>query len=374
MPVPKRTIVMAVAPVDVVRDGARPAADRAREVVGIPGFKDVVCDNVSRERLEFRDCRPVELTQSGGLSIRASKTPVGHVAALREVRDILLGREIERRRAARALLRENLNHAGRCFRAVQCRGGWTLQDFEALDRFGIDVVQARRIAAPARTDEIAEAAAAVHAYAVDVDDRLIRLRQAGGAADADACAFARQPARREDADAGLARREHLGHVGDRRGLKLAGVDGRDRVAEFATLCGDTGAGDNDGVQPDRHRRHREVGRDGRVGRDADGLVAAAVTDAANPHDHLPERHVELILARGIRERAEVRSDDRDLRAVQRALGRRVDDFAFHGAGGLRRGEGCASARERQAGAQSAKHTRPTKRRSHLHLLFGGNQH
>ena len=360
---------MAVAAVHVVRDGARPAAHRPRERVRVTRFEQVVGDAVAGEGHERLNGRSVELTQPRGLRIRACKAPVRHVATLREARDALLGHEIERRGAARSLLREYLNDAGRRFRAVQRGGGRALQYFDALDGLGIDVVEARWIPTPARADVIAEAAAAVHAHAVHVHDRLVRLRQTRGSADPDARAFTRQPAGRQDTYPRLPCRKHLGHVLDRRGLELIGVDRGDRVAELAPLGCDPRARDDDRIESDRDLRHRKIRSCRCVRRDGHRLVAAAVADAADAQDHLAERHVELILPGRVGEGAEVGPDHADQRAVERALRRGVADRAFHSAGSLRRGEECAGARQRHAGTQGAQRTRPTKRRVHLHLLF-----
>src|SRR5437867_8939622 len=182
------------------------------------------------------------MTQTSVLRIRVRKAPVRHVAILREALDALLGHEIKLGRSARSLFRKDLNDACRRFRAIQRGSGRAFQYFDALDGLGIDVVQARWITAAARADVVSEAATPIHAYAVHVHDRLVGLRQARRAADANARAFARQAAGRQDADTGLPCREHLGHVLDRRVLELSGVDRRDGVAELASLGRDARAG------------------------------------------------------------------------------------------------------------------------------------
>src|SRR5258705_454618 len=368
--VPERTVVMAVASVHVVRDRARAAAHRPRKRVRVTGFEQVVRDDVPGEGRERLDGRAVELTQASGLCVGAGKAPVRHVAILRETRDALLGHEIKLGRAARSLLREYLNHPGRRLRAVQGGGGGAFQYLDVLDGLRIDVVEARRITAAASADVVPEAAAAIHAHAVHVDDRLVWLRQARGAADANARAFTRQAAGRQDADSRLSCREHFRHVVDRRGLELIRIDRRDGVAELAALGCDARARDDDRIESDRPLRHREIRGHRRVRRNGHRLVTAAVPDVTDAQDDLAERYVELVLPGGVRQRAEIRAEHADLGSVQRALSRRVDDRAFYRAGRLRRGREGAGACQRHAGTQGAQRPRPTKRSFHRHLLRG----
>src|SRR5439155_12052883 len=95
------------------------------------------------------------------------------------------------RASLRAALGRDDQHTVRRFGAVKCRRGRTLQHFELLDRVRIEIVEARRIATAACADEaLSEAAAAVHANAVDVHNGLVRLRKTRIAANTNARPFA----------------------------------------------------------------------------------------------------------------------------------------------------------------------------------------
>src|SRR5205823_2473074 len=108
-------------------------------------------------------------------------------------------------------------------------------DFDVVDRFRIDVVQPRRRTAAARANVVAESAAAVDTDAIDIYDRLIRLRQTRGSADADLSAFTGETARRENRDGGIAGGKLLRQIAHRCVAQRARVDRADRVAELALL-------------------------------------------------------------------------------------------------------------------------------------------
>src|SRR5690606_10374408 len=95
------------------------------------------------------------------------------------------------RRAGRALLGEDLDHAAGRLGAVQRRGGRTLDDLDALDVRGVDVVEWRGDLPRGR---VRGRGAAVDPHAVHVHDRLVALRDAVVAAQPDRAARAR-PAR-----------------------------------------------------------------------------------------------------------------------------------------------------------------------------------
>ena len=101
--------------------------------------------------------------------------------------------EIPRRLSDRALLGDDLDHAVRRFGSVERRRGRTLHDLDALDVVGIEVVPARRRRGAEALVLHAGRLRVVDAYAVDVDERLIREREARDAANADRRAGATTP-------------------------------------------------------------------------------------------------------------------------------------------------------------------------------------
>src|SRR5204862_3799622 len=134
----------------------------------------------------------------------------------------------------------------------------------ALDGLGIDVVQARWIATAAGADVVSEAAAPIDAHAVHVHDRLVRLRQTGRAANPDACAFTRQPARWQNTDARGAPGEHFGNVLHRCVVEFADIYGGDRVSKLASYRGDARPCHDHHVESDRHLAHHDISKPGRV--------------------------------------------------------------------------------------------------------------
>src|SRR5690606_39056764 len=82
---------------------------------------------------------------------------------------------IELRRPAHATLRDDLDHAVRRLRAVQRRRGRTLDDLDALDVGRVDVVEPTHVGAAALGWPAP--GIAVHADPIDVNDRLVPLRQ-----------------------------------------------------------------------------------------------------------------------------------------------------------------------------------------------------
>src|SRR5690606_22246104 len=117
-----------------------------------------------------------------------------------------------------------------------------LEDLDALDRVRVQVVQARGTGH--------RAARVVDAHAVDVDERLVGLREGGAPADADLPALARAAAAGEGGDARLAALQHLRDVLDRALLEVRRVHRGDGVPEGTPLGGGTGAGDDHLVQRD----------------------------------------------------------------------------------------------------------------------------
>ncbi len=297
----------------------------------------------------------------------AREPPVGLVAVLGEPGKSHLAREIEPRGAARSRPGEDLNHAGGRFGPVQrCRGG-ALQDLDALDGLGVDVVDPGRIPATAGADKVPPAAATIDPHSIHIDDRFGRLREAGGAADADARAFARQPARGQDRDAGLARRELLGDVLDGGVDEVARVDRRDGVGHLAALGFAAGAGHHHRVESDRRWGQLEVHDRNLAGHHRYALGRAAVANASDPHFRITGRQVQLELPGRIGQRGEVSAHHEDLHRVDRALVDAIGHGAADGAGALRARNGRAA--EQDADAPNERGSGPTKGRAHLHLLM-----
>src|SRR5690606_14263488 len=98
---------------------------------------------------------------------------------------------VELRRADGATLRDDLDHAVRRLGPVERRGGRALDDLDALDVVGVDVVQTADIRAAALRGPAPRLA--VHPDPVDVDDRLVPLRQTPDATDPDGRARADLP-------------------------------------------------------------------------------------------------------------------------------------------------------------------------------------
>ena len=297
----------------------------------------------------------------------AREPPVGLVAVLGEPGKSHLAREIEPRGAARSRPGEDLNDAGGRFGPVQrCRGG-ALQDLDALDGLGVDVVDPGRIPAAAGADIVPPAAAAIDPHPIHVDNRLGRLGKAGGTPDADARAFAREPARGQNRDAGLARRELLGNVLDGGVDEVARVDRRDGVRYLASLRFGAGAGHHHRVESDRRRGQLEVHDRHLAGRHRHALGRAAEAHASDPHLRLAGRHVQLVLPGGVGQRREIGAHHEHLHRIHGAFVDAIGHGAADGAGALRGREGRAT--DQEADAPDERGRGPTKGRAHLHLLM-----
>src|SRR5690606_6814024 len=128
----------------------------------------------------------------------------------------LLHREVEARCSGRAPLRDDLDHPVRGLGAVQRGGRGALDDLDALDVVGIDVVPAGDGAGAECLADRAGRLRVVDADAVHVDERLVRKREASRAADADTAAAAKHTRSLDDGDARRAAVQQLGHRADGR--------------------------------------------------------------------------------------------------------------------------------------------------------------
>ena len=176
------------------------------------------------------------LHQRAGLEAGAAieRHPEVRIAALVWIGErALLGPQAVVRRADAALLRRDHDDAIRRLRAVERRGRGPLDDVDALDLFGIDVVERRR-GRSARADA-AVARLRVDANAVDVHDRIVVERERRLPADSDARARA-NGAGADDLDARRPPREQLAGRRDRRfGDLRRDVDRRRPCSRFP-LC------------------------------------------------------------------------------------------------------------------------------------------
>ena len=151
------------------------------------------------------------------------------------------------RRAAPATLRDDLNDAIRRLRAIERRGGGSLDDLDALDLFRIDVVDPACAATASLHRSLR--GIAVHAHAVDVDDRIIAQRETARAPNADLCARADLAGRGQHDDAGRSSPDELVHGPRRRNLEyVRRLDRLDDVTDRALLHDPTCAGDYDLVE------------------------------------------------------------------------------------------------------------------------------
>src|SRR5690606_24605857 len=169
--------------VDVARDGCV-VAHRVRSAA----HADVVALEQAVTEDRARAVQPLVLVHVEAEQL-ARIVGIGHVAHARATLGVPQPvradacAHVELRTARLTTLRDDLYHAVRRFRAVQRRSRRTLDDLDALDVRRIHVVQTAHVRAAALTR--APAGIAVHAHAVDVDDRLVPQGQAAVAADPD---------------------------------------------------------------------------------------------------------------------------------------------------------------------------------------------
>ena len=340
----ERPVFVIVASVHVIRHAGRPTADASRVCARIAGLEQpgrerlrdhlVGLQRLAVEGAQLRHRRHVEPLGEGlGTDriegVRLHPTCVRHVAPGGVVRKPLLSDEVPPWRSPDPLLGEDLDHAGRRFSAVQGGRGRSFQDFDVVDRLGVDVVQPRRSAAAARADPVgvAEPAPSIHPHAVDVHDRLIRLREARGAADPDLRTFAGEAAGGEYGHGGVAGGELLRDVDHGRVAQLRSVNRADGVAKLALLRFRASAGHDHDVESHGGATQLEIGVGDLAGGRRDLPGSGRVPDAPRPQLHIPGAYRELVAALPVRERPEVGTRDIDAHTIDRSARERVDHRA-----------------------------------------------
>ncbi len=262
------------------------------------------------------------------------------------------------RRPLRAALREDLDHARRSLGAVQRRRGRALDDLDALDVVRVDVVERahRDLSAPPlhhAGGAHAREGSVHHPHAVDVDDRLVRHRDAGVSAQADLASLAELAAAARHLDPG---RRALEQVADQHGpLRDVGdVELRDRVSDLASPRGARRPGHDDLVEPERLRGQREVGNRGATGGDRHRLLLRLVADPLDAKLVSAHGHVEdQVPAVRPGQASELEPDDVDLhlrdRTPRLGVGDRPGDLARLRARGRREQAESQRHRERDGG-------------------------
>ncbi len=244
-------------------------------------------------------------------------------------------RHVELGVAGRAALGDDLHDAVRRFRAVQRRRRGSLDDLDAGDVVRVQVVQAAHAAAAPLTG--AAARIAVHANAVDVDDRVRAEGQTGDAADLQRRSGADLSGGRHRDEAGHALREQLVHVG--RGSErehLGRIDALDHVADRAPLRAARGPRHHDRVQIERPLGELDVHRRGVAVRYARRPLHRAVAEELEHQAHLAGRNArEHVTTLRARERPQIRPGHPDGDGRERAHGPCFHDRARDRADALR---------------------------------------
>ena len=274
-----------------------------------------------------------------GNRIRAERAQLG---------ESLPGLERPAWRAAGAVFGEDLDDARRGLGAVQRARRGALDDLHVVDVGGANVVQRARLvvgaAEPVRVVErrpVAAVPLAADTDAVDVDDRLVALGHAHGAAQPDLRALTRHTAGLHHAQARRTRLEQLIHVG-RRILDLGKVDLRDAVADLAHARHPGRSGHDDRIELEHARRELRVRGGDRVGPHDQPQRPQLVADREDAEvvragGHVEQREPPLRVG----PRTEVRPDDRHLGARNGRAARGRGDTALDpptlGGGELGRG-------------------------------------
>ncbi len=216
-------------------------------------------------------------------------------------------------RSGNSLLRDDLYDAAGCFGAIERRRGRTLDDLDALDGRGVDVVE------PGNECAGAGAYGVVDAETVDVEKRFAGERETSRSAYPDARTGANDSRDVLELHARCARVEQLAEGAHRRfAHHRFGVDVLDHVADGALL--DTGGrARHDGrIELERYRFDGEphvLRADGGIGGEG------AIADAGGAQTHRGAGEARDLEATGrIGARAELCSSDGDLDVAYRLAG------------------------------------------------------
>ena len=199
--------------------------------------------------------RHVEHVQAEGLTRDGVRAPdQAHlVVRVAQPARALADAHGEARAAGAPLLRNDLNHAGRRLGAIQGRRGRPLDDLDALDVGGIDVVESGETGPdPARRYVV------VHADAVDVEQWVPAELHAAPPPDQNPASAAGVPLTGADNHAGNAGVQEF--AGGRDGCRLderGGFDGPQGIPERPPAHASRCARHHDLVETDRRVRHRD---------------------------------------------------------------------------------------------------------------------
>ena len=304
----------------------------------------VVLDVAGAEHLPAgRDLLGVQVLAD---DLAADQTVVGRDASVRVVEPVaaLADGQVDHGSAGRALAGDDLDDAVGRLGPVQSRRGGALDDLDALDLFGVDVVQPGRACAARGAGPVV----GVDADPVDVDEGTrVRRSRAGSLgerpdpADEDVAAGADVAASDLHADAG--------HLAGQQLLEAGGGDLLDLGSDFErahdvcnrpALLAPGRTGDDDLVEAEGFGREGEVLHHG-LARGHGGLRAhGAHADALGAHLVDARRHVDEQVAPVLAsEGAEPGTDEVDLHLAQRGARGRVGDLPGDVAGLLGRGRG-----------------------------------
>ena len=392
-------LVVAVGAGDVVAQRVRSTRDRGAVLLGPSGGEH----RAPAVRL-LLDPVPGDDVAGRVLPV-IGRHPAGGVV---ETHRALLGARGPPRRPAAALLGDDLDDPVGGLGAVDGGGGRPLDDLDAGDVFGVDVVEPRcglRVLraegrGPGSRRSLVDRV--VHPDPVDVDDRLRAERKRRAAADLDGRARADAPGVRRDDGAGGAGVQQRAEIRRRRlGQRVGSVDHRHRVAQRAPLLAPRRAGHHDLLQRVRGGLQPEVGGRLLVVGDGDRLPLRGVADPAGDDDLRARGDPrDAVAAVGAGGGAEPGPLDLEEDPGERQAGARVGDQAGHRPGephpalrpGRRpdrriaamrtRGEGFRARTGRRQDELRAGHeacgdpqpSRPlrTKRRCHASLLWMGD--
>ena len=281
--------------------------------VVVPGCRHEVAD-ITRASADLHGVAlPVSLAED------LVQPHVGHFLGAEgtEVGEALLHFRGPLRGALPALLGEDLDHSGGGLGAVEGGGRGSLDDLDAVDVVGVDVVER---AVGILGSVLARGRLALGTHPVDVDEGLVAERDAHVAAQADVRAGTGVPRAELDARAGDARLKQLADVVHRLG-DFGEVDLLDRVADLATAGLARGPGDDDLVEVDDFFVQLEVHAGRLVVGDGHLLRRAGVADQLDAKRVGACRDVDdQVASRGVGEAAETGALDEHLSGGQRPRG------------------------------------------------------